>query len=98
MLTLLIQMFACAMSLEKKASNSCCSGVYKAGSPIILMNFQNMLKNLYYIKTLNYNLSLWTGFPNKQKVVNHLKLSVGNDKKVAFVPKFCHLKMLSLSR
>jgi len=32
-------------------------------------------------------LSLGSGFPNKPKIVNNQKLSVENDKKVAFIPR-----------
>lgn len=40
-----------------------------------------------YTKTLKYGLSLGSGFPNKPKIVNHQKISMGDDKNIAFIPR-----------
>lgn len=41
-----------------------------------------------YIKTLKYCLSLGSSFANTPKIVNHEKFSMGNNKKIAFIPRF----------
>lgn len=41
-----------------------------------------------YIKTLKYSLSLGSSFANTPKIIDHQKFSMGNNKKVAFIPRF----------
>lgn len=65
----------------QSSQSSCCTDIFAK------YDKKSSVSRKICIKTVKYILSLGPVFPNKPKILKHKKLSVGNDKKVAFIPR-----------
>lgn len=100
MLSFPMQLFICTVSLGKGILLQTDVVLGFTKQQIILLWFCKICLKIFSskeisIKTHKYTLSLGSSFQNKPEMDNQKKLSLGNDRKIAFIPRSDVLKSFS---